>query len=584
MYFECTMSLMKKSNLHIIKEAIFEAVKKAGFDVEIDQINLEKTKDSGHGDFATNVAMMLARNAGKNPREVGEAVIQNLEEGLFEKIEVAGPGFINVWLEQKFYTDEGREWLDDFDKYLKTSFGLSEKKTMVIDYSHPNIAKPMGVHHLLSTIIGDSVKKTYQRYGWKVVADNFVGDMGTQFGKLIHAIKKWGDLDEIEKNPIPTLQKLYVQFHMEADKDVELDDEGRAEYRKFEEGDKESRALWKKIVKWSLKDIQQIYDRLDVHFDYMNGESFYEDKMAAILNEGRKKGIIVDGEKGAWIIKPDDAEDTPVLVRKSDGATLYSTRDLARIKYWEETWSPDLMVNVVDIAQSFYFQQLFFAQRKLELTSARNEHVAFGRMQFKDMQMSTRKGNILLLTDLLDEAERRALALAEEKGVDLNEAEKKELARIMGIGSVKYNILHQSRTTNIIFDWDRMLTFEGNSAPYLMYTVARAKSVLRKAGLKAKDCHKYDLILGPDTERKLMVHMMTYPEAVRRAAEEFKPNLIANFLYELAQDFNSFYNGNSILQAESEGLKKSRLMLTALVTLVMEDGFKLLGLPVPEKM
>lgn len=578
------MSLMKKRNLHIIKEALFEAVRKTGFEAEFDQINLEKTKDPGHGDFATNIAMLLARNAGRSPQEVAELVVNNIEGKLFEKIEVAGPGFINLWLEQKFYTTEAGEWLSDFDKYLKSSLVLAEKKTIVIDYSHPNIAKPMGVHHLLSTIIGDSIKKTYQRYGWKVVADNFIGDMGTQFGKLIHAIKKWGNLDEIEENPIPTLQKLYVQFHMEADKDVELDDEGRAEYRKFEEGDKESRALWKKIVKWSLADIQQVYNRLDVHFDYMNGESFYEDKMTAVLDEGREEGVIVDGEKGAWIIKPDDAEDTPVLVRKSDGATLYSTRDLARIKYWEETWSPDLMVNVVDVAQSFYFQQLFFAQRKLGLTEARNEHVAFGRMQFKDMQMSTRKGNILLLTDLLDEAERRALTLAEEKGIDLNEAEKKELARIMGIGSIKYNILHQSRTTNIVFDWDRMLTFEGNSAPYLMYTVARAKSVLRKAGLKAKDCHKYELSLGSDAERKVMLQIMSYPEAVRRAAEEFKPNLIANFLYELAQDFNSFYNGNSILQAESEVLKKSRLMLTALVTMVMEDCFKLLGLEVPEKM
>ncbi len=575
---------MKKRNLAVIKGALLEAVKKAGFEVELDDLHIEKAKEAKYGDFSSNVAMLLAGKAGRKPRDVAEEIVKQAKSDLFEKVEIAGPGFINVWLEQKFYTEEAGEWLSDFEDYLTDSFALAKRKRAVIDYSHPNIAKPMGVHHLLSTIIGDSIKKTYQRYGWEVISDNFIGDMGTQFGKLMAAINKWGSLDEIEKDPIPALQKLYVQFHIEADKDVELDEEGRAEYLKFEQGDKESRKLWKKIVEWSLMDMQQVYDRLGVKFDHLNGESFYEDKMQAVLDEGRKKGIIVDGKKDSWIIKPDAPEDVPVLVRKSDGATLYATRDLTRIKYWEKKWSPDLMLNVVDVSQSFYFNQLFFAQRKLELTSARNVHISFGRMQFADSKMSTRKGNILLLMDLLDEAEKRALDLVTEKGVDLSEEQRRELARIMGIGSIKYNILHQSRTTNITFDWDRMLSFEGNSAPYLMYTVTRAKSVLRKAGLKPRDCRKYDLKLGLETERKLMIQLMMYPDTIRRAADEFKPNHIANYLYELAQDFNSFYNGSSILQAESKELKESRLMITALTTYVMEDGFKLLGLEVPDKM
>lgn len=575
---------MKKRNLDVIKGVLLEAVKKAGFEVDLDQLHLEQTKGAKFGDFSTNVAMLLAGKAGRRPHEVADEIVKSIKSDIFEKVEVASPGFINVWLEQKFYTSEAGEWLDDFDKYLADFFGLAGNKRAVIDYSHPNIAKPMGVHHLLSTIIGDSIKKLYVRYGWEVISDNFIGDMGTQFGKLMHAIKKWGNMDEIEKDPIPALQKLYVQFHIEADKDVELDDEGRAEYRKFEEGDRESRKLWKKIVEWSLMDMQQVYDRLDVKFDHMNGESFYEDKMLPVLDEGRKDGVIVDGENGSWIVKPDDPEQVPVLVRKSDGATLYATRDLARIKYWGKEWSPDLMLNVVDTAQSFYFNQLFFAQRKLGLTSARNVHIAFGRMQFADGQMSTRKGNILLLMDVLDEAEKRALDLVTERGIDLSEEERRELARIMGIGSIKYNILHQSRTTNITFDWDRILTFEGNSAPYLMYTITRAKSVLIKGGVKPRDCRKYDLELGLDIERRLMIQLMMYPDIIHRAAEEFKPNHIANYLYELAQDFNSFYNGNSILKAESAKLKKSRLMLTALVIQVMEDGFELLGLEVPEKM
>lgn len=579
-----TISLMKERNLNIIKGILLKACKKAGYEVDLDSLHIEKTKEEEYGDFSTNVAMLLAGKAGKRPLHVADEISQQIDSKLIEKKEVANPGFINLWLEQKFYTDEAVEWLTDFESYLEDSLSFTERKRAVIDYSHPNIAKPMGVHHLLSTIIGDSIKKIYQHYGWEVISDNFIGDMGTQFGKLMAAIKKWGNMDEIEKNPIPALQELYVKFHIEADKDVELDDEGRAEYLKFEQGDKESRKLWKKIVEWSLMDMQQIYDRLGVHFDHMNGESFYEDKMHEILDEGRKRGVIVDGKNDSWIIKPDDPEQVPVLLRKSDGATLYATRDLARIKYWDKEWSPDLMINVVDIAQSFHFQQLFFAAKKLGLTPARNVHVAFGRMQFSGGQMSSRKGNILLLSDLLDEAEKRALELITEREVDLPEEGRRELARIMGIGSIKYNILQQSRTTNITFSWDKMLTFEGNSAPYLMYTVARAESVLRKAGMKPKDCRKYDLSLGLAIEKKLMVQLMMYPDTIRRAAGEFKPNHIANYLYELAQDFNSFYNGNPILKAESKELMKSRLMLTAVTIRVMEDGFKLLGLEVPEKM
>ncbi len=575
---------MKKRNLAIIKEVLFQAVQASGFEANLDQIHIEKTKTLEHGHFSCNIAMLLAGKAGKRPSEVAQAVMDHISTDVFEKVEMAGPGFINLWLEQKFYTNEARDLLGDFDTYLASSFNLAEKKMMVIDYSHPNVAKPMGVHHLLSTIIGDSIKKLYRRYGWEVVADNFIGDLGTQFGKVISAIKKWGDLDEIEKDPIPKLLELYVQFHIEADKDVELDDEARAEYKRFEDGDEESRELWKKIVKWSMADHQQVYDRLGVEFDHMNGESFYENKMDPILEEGRKKGIIVDGEKGAWIIKPDAPDDVPVLVRKSDGATLYATRDLARIKYWDEKWSPDLMLNVVDVAQSFYFKQLFFAQRKLGITSARNEHISFGRMQFKDRQMSTRKGNVLILMDVLDEAEKRARSIAAEKGHHLSGKELNELAHVMGIGAVKYSVLSQARTTNIVFDWDKMLSLEGNSAPYLMYTVTRANSVLHKAGVGASDCRKYELKLDLDVEKKILTMLMMYPDAVSRACEEFKPNHIANYLYELAQDFNSFYNGNPILKAESKELKESRLMITALVIRVMEDGFRLLGLEVPEKM
>ena len=572
-----------KTSLNQIIEAVQEAVQKAGFETDPKDVHVEKSKTLEHGHFATNIALLIAGKYGKRPFEVAENLKKELlKHSLFTKIETAGPGFINMWVEQKFYSDILSAIVGNMNGYLMNEIGSAKGKKMVIDYSHPNIAKPMGVHHLLSTVIGDSIKRIYRERGYAVIADNFIGDMGTQFGKLIHAIKKWGNLKEIEKNPIPELLKLYVQFHFEADKDVELDDEARAEYKKFEEGDTENRKLWKKIVKWSLMEIQPIYDRLGISFDHMNGESFYEDKMKDILDYGRKSGVFVDGEKGAWIVKPENPEDTPAVVRKADGSSLYITRDLARIKYWEEQWHPDLMVNVVDVAQEFHFRKLFEVAYKMKLTTAENIHVKFGRMQFKGGGMSTRKGNIIILNDLLDESVRRSLDLINEKGAELTEKEKISLSELMGVGAVKYAILHQNRVSNITFDWDQMISLEGNSAPYLMYTVARAKSILRKAGIRISDI-KSDLILSDDMETKVVLDVLSYPEAVEKASSEFKPNHIANLLYQIAQDFNSFYNSLPVIQAGKD-LKESRLLITASVIKVMEDAFGLLGLEVPEKM
>ena len=571
---------MEKRNLNFLKELLFKAVKAAGFEVDSRDLNLEQAKMLKHGHFSTNIAMTLAGELKRNPRDVAQSLIAEIHSEFIEKAEIAGPGFINLWIEQKFYTKETQALVQNFDQYLTDSLGFGKSRTMIIDYSHPNIAKPMGAHHLLSTVIGDSIKKIYRRSGWNVIADNFIGDMGTQFGKLMHAIKTWGKVDDIEKNPIQVLHKLYIQFHDEAEEDDKLDDQGRAEYKKFEEGDVYSRQMWEKIRKWSLQEIQPIYDQLEVEFDFMNGESFYEDKMQSILDQGRGQGIIVDGEKGAWIIPSDEPDGTPVLVRKSDGATIYATRDLARTKYWEETWHPDLMVIVTDMAQAFHFKQVFFAVQKLDLTRARNVNVNFGRM----LGMSTRKGKVVLLNEVLEEALIRARELVEKKAQDLSESEKLDLAKAMSINSIKYNILSQNRTTDLQFDWDKMLSFEGNSAPYLMYTVARAKSIMRKADLNLSELVHFDLKLELEIEMKVMIGILMYPESLRRATEDFKPNHLANYLYELASDFNSLYNGNPILKAESESLKNSRLLLTAAVIRVMDDGFKLLGMKVSERM
>lgn len=575
-----------KQGLHSIKIIILEAIRDAGFEIEESEMRLERCKNAGHGHYATNTALLLAGKLGKRPMEVAQSIMDELKKSkIFTRVEVAAPGFVNVEIEQKFYSRIVESLLKNPKEWVSDDLELKEKsKKIVIEYSSPNIAKPLGAHHILSTIIGESLKRILKRVGNEVIAENYPGDIGTQFGKLIYAIREWGDTEVIEKNPIDELLKLYVRFHEEAERNPELEDSGRAEYKKFEEGDKESRVLWKKIVDWSFSEIEPMYKRLGVSYDAVHGESFFEERMVKLLKKGRDEGIFVDGENGAWIVMPDEPNDPPALARKSDGTTLYLTRDLAQMEFFEEHYHPDEMIWVVDVAQSLHFRQRFSTARKMNLTSAKTTHVEFGRMQFKGGGMSTRKGNIVRLTEVLDEAQARSVSLIEEKGADLTEAEKNELAVQMGASSVKYNILHQNRIQNITFDWDQMLSLDGNSAPYLMYTIARAKSILRKAEVSHKDLQGFTCEANTPDEVKVLLDILDYASALKRASEEYKPNHIANFLYQLAKDFNTFYNSQPVLQAGDKKVKESRLMLTGAVITVMEDTFSLLGLSVPEKM
>lgn len=572
------------TNLTSLKEILGESVKSAGYNINHEKLNLSPTKTFQHGHFATNVALILAKSEGLNPREIAQKIAdQLLDQPYIEKVEVAGPGFINLFIEQKFYSNFCKSLAQNFDDFISSEACLVRGQKVVIEYSSPNVAKPLGVHHLLSTVIGDSLSKLLKRTGAEVISENYPGDIGTQFGKLIYAIKTKGDFKKIEKDPIEELLKLYVDFHEEAEKNPELDQLARDEYRKYEEGDSENRALHKKIVNWSLEAIQPLYERLKVQYDGVHAESFFEDKMQSVVQKGIDLGVFEEGKEGSLIMRTDNKNEPPAVVKKSDGTTLYLTRDLAQIEFFEKHYQPSQMIWVVDVAQSLHFKHRFEASQKLGLTHADLIHVSFGRMQFKDGQMSTRKGNIVRLSKVLDEAEKRSLELIRQKGVDLSEEEQFDLAKIMGVGSVKYNILHQNRIQNMTFEWNKILTFEGNSAPYLMYTVARAKSVIRKSGLSISDLSASELMITTNEEQKLILNLMQYTETLKRAKEEFKPNHIANYLYHLAQDFNSFYNSSPVLKAE-EGLKKSRLLLISATVQVMIDGFYLLGIGVPEKM
>jgi len=558
-----------------LKAQLEKAAKKAAGPVKIE---FERPADPSHGDISCNCALKLASLHKENPREIAEEIIENIE--LLDEIakaEVAGPGFINF-----SYADE--YLISQLNAAEDITNCATEKGTVLIDYSSPNIAKPLGVHHLLSTVIGQATNNILTAKGYDVKGLNYLGDFGTQFGKIIYAIKKWGDKEEIEKYPIPKLLELYVKFHDEEESDPNLDGKGQEEFRKLEEGDTENRELWEWVVKLSKDNLEKVYDLLGgIHFDSYSGEADQEKFLDGVLEEGKKQGVITEGEKGAYIIDLEkDGIETPFLVQKADGATLYSTRDISAIRYRIKEYDPNKIIYVVDSAQNLHFKQLFASVKKFPWFKENVEltHLRFGRMRFKDKKMSTRKGNIIYLEEVLNEAVDRAKKIIEEKNPELEE--KDEVARIVGIGSVKYSILNQSPETDIIFDWDKILSFEGNSAPYLQYSCTRASSILRQVEKVNKIDATYNLI--PE-EQLLARTIVRFKEVVVESANRLKPNIIANYLYELAQIFNTFYTKCPVLSEENESSKTARTRLVKTFQTVMKEGLNLLsGIEVPEKM
>ena len=609
-------------------KAIIKEVVSRQLPEEAEKIIIEYPKDESHGDYACNIAMQIASKVKADPRKVAEELIKAIDKPDFiDEMEVAGPGFINFYLSEDALEQEVVKVLKKGEDYGESKVG--KKKTALVEYSSPNIAKPLGVHHLLSTIIGQSLYDIYKNRGFTVLSLNHTGDWGTQFGKLIYAYKKWGTEEAIKAEPIPEMLRLYVHFHNEAERDEDLNEQGRKEFKKLEDGDEENKKLWKWFVDLSMKELEKTYSKLGgIKFDYTLGESFYEDKMQEVIDEGLTKGVFREGEGGSLIAEFDDENMAPFVIRKADGATLYSTRDLAMFKYRVKTWAPDKIIHVVDVAQSLHFKQLFDTENQLGWDADISEHVVFGRMSLPDSSMSTRKGNVILLDEVLDEAVKRAKEIIEEKSPDLEN--KDHAAKVIGISAVKYSILSQNRINDITFEWDKMLSFESNSSPYLQYTYARANSIIRKAkdlvsaGIRGKDAqnpkptkrHKksqepgpkkeqfslfeaievvknggdlsQDVLPDPDNaeekEELLLRTLIKYDEAISHAAEENKPNLLANYLYDLAQKFNSFYNGVPVTKADTENKFESRVNVVKAVSQVIKNGLELLQVEVLEEM
>lgn len=549
-------------------------------DKELKEVEITVATNEKFGDYQTNFAMMNSKIIGDNPRAIAEKIISSIEENdVIEKVEVAGPGFLNIFLKDSFIENI-------IKKVSKESYEFNEldrKGDVIIDYSSPNIAKRMHIGHLRSTIIGDSIKRIYQYLGYNVVSDNHIGDWGTQFGKLIIGYRNWLDKEAYEKNPIEELERVYVEFTKQSEENPELEDKAREELKKLQDGDEENYKLWQEFIEVSLKEYNKLYERMGIKFDTYYGESFYHDMMPSVVRELTDKGLAVESEGAKVVFFAEEENLHPCIVQKKDGAFLYATSDIATVKFRRGSYNINQIIYVTDERQQDHFKQ-FFKITDMLGWNVEKHHIWFGIMRFADGVFSTRKGNVIRLEELLDEGKRRAYEIVDEKNPELTETEKMDIAEVVGVGAIKYADLSQNRQTAVIFEWDKILSFEGNTAPYLQYSYARIKSILRKAKELGKELDDTkEIRLTDKIERELATQLLQFPEVVIKSAKSYKPNLIADYLYELSKKFNSFYNACPILNQDDKILF-SRLILVERTAGVLKEGLNLLGIDTLERM
>ncbi|MBD3208087.1 MAG: arginine--tRNA ligase [Candidatus Nealsonbacteria bacterium] len=576
--------MVKKQIKSALKEAVHALQEEGAFpDFEVPDIEVDVPDQDEYGDYSTNLALQLKDKINKSPVKIAKMIVERLGAlPFFKKTETAGPGFINFFLSPEFLVKNLEQIEEKRESY--GSADLGQGKTVVIDYSAPNIAKPFGIGHLRSTIIGQAIYNIYSFLGFKSIGDNHLGDWGTQYGKLFYAIQEWGDEEKIKKQPIRELYKLYVKFHKEAETNPDLEEEGRKWFKRLEEGDEEVKKIWEKCVAWSIKEFDQIYKRLGIKMDLTLGESFYQSMLDDIVQEALRKGVAKKSQ-GALIISFPEDKLPPLMIQKSDGATLYSTRDLATIKYRREKFDPHLIIYEVGVDQRLYFKQLFWAAELLGWGKRGDYvHIAHGMMRLSEGKMSTRRGRTVFLEDVLEEATERAGAIVETKNPNLSSEKKEKIAEVVGIGALKYNDLSRHYSKDVVFDWDEALNLRGNSGPYLQYTYARAWSVLKKSGEDLDGLELGEAQKLTSQEEKILRMLLHFPETVQKAAETFSPNLICNYLFDLAQEFNSFYEKIPVLKAKSKELRRARVVLTLGVSQVIKNGLSLLGIEVLERM
>ncbi len=521
----------------------------------------------------------LSRILKKSPVDIANELAETLPKSEYiDRIESTS-GYLNFFVNRDIFIKETiDEILNKRAAYGSTNIGNGGN--IVIDYSAPNIAKPFHIGHLRSTSIGNALYNIFEFTGYNCVGVNHLGDWGTQFGKLIVAYKRWGSKERVEKYQIKELMDIYVKYHEEAEKDPSLDDEARAWFTKMERGDTEALELWQWFKDISLKEFSRIYDLLDIKFDSYAGESFYNDKMDAIVDELKEKDLLIESE-GALMVDLDEYNMPPCLILKRDGSTLYATRDITAAIYRKNTYDFDKCIYVTSAGQSLHFKQWF---KVIELMgydwADRLVHVPFGTISIGGEKMATRAGKVILLEDVLNEAIEKTLSIIEEKNPDLED--KEEIARQIGVGAVIFSDLSNNRIKDISFSWEEILNFDGETGPYVQYTHARACSVLSKADNKVDFSFDSSLITTKE-EYNLAKRLSLFPATVIEAMEDLEPSIITRYLVDLAQDFNRFYHNHSILNVEDENIRKGRLALTQATKITLENGLKLIGLKAPER-
>jgi arginyl-tRNA synthetase len=554
-------------------------------DADVSAVLVRPCPDPKFGDYQSNALMSIAKARKLNPRQLATDVLANLDTSdVCEKVEIAGAGFLNFRLKPSALAQTLEAAARGEHLFFEKA---AAPKTAVIDFSSPNVAKPMHVGHIRSTILGDSLARTLRLLGHRVVTDNHIGDWGTQFGMLLLGWKHHLKPDGLKADPIGEMERLYKMVNATGDAMETVRDAAKQELVKLQAGDVENLKIWHEMIALSQKQFDTIYARLGVKFDHSLGESFYNPKLKPLVDELLAIGLARESE-GAIAIFFDDNPQLkahPALIRKSDGGFNYTTMDLATLAYRLETWKPDEIIYVTDGRQQLHFQQLFAAFRKWHGESkTKLAHVWFGSILGEDGKpFKTRSGETVKLADLLDEAEERAFKIVSDKNPDLPEDQKCEIARVVGLGAVKYADLLPNRQSDYVFSWDKMLALQGNTAPYLLYAYARIRSIFRKSETSNIEHRTSNIELKAPEEIALANHLLNFGLPLEAVAEEYRPNFLCNYLFELAGKFTSFYENCPVLKAE-EAIRESRLALCDLTARVLKQGLAVLGIEVVEQM
>ncbi len=585
--------MLPKNLEHRLQQAVSAVLP----DANTDSVLVRPCPDPKFGDYQSNALMALAKERKMNPRQLAIDVVAKLDVSEWcEKVEIAGAGFLNFRLKPGAIAGALQEAAKMKDPFVQKAV---KPRTVVVDFSGPNIAKPMHVGHIRSTILGDSLARILRLLGHKVITDNHIGDWGTQFGKLLVGWKNHLDRTALEKDPISEMERLYKLVNSACETDEKVLESARQELVKLQNGDGENLAIWREMIALSETQFARVYGRLGIKFDHTFGESFYNPRLKTVVQELRDKGIAQESEGAICVfsdgslppqkdplLKQEDGKSkpNPCLIQKSDGAANYATTDLATLAYRLETWQPDDIAYVTDGRQQLHFSQIFsIFKRWHPEAKTKLAHVWFGSILGEDGKpFKTRSGDTIKLEDLLDEAQERAFKVVQEKTTGLPESQQREIARVVGLGAIKYADLSPNRQSDYVFSWDKMLALQGNTAPYLLYAYTRIRSIFRKLGEEASTAPVNFLLAAPD-EITLAKHLLNFGLTLEAVAEDYRPNFLCTYLFELAGHFARFYENCPVLKSEGPE-RASRLALCDLTGRVMKQGLEMLGIETTEQM